>query len=941
MATKLYKCQFWSQNKLQGSDGTWGDGDKGMYWEIDIYSETIVAGTIEFRCLDYGFKYKMDGSDDPLISAIKTTSVEFHVILDDTSGIAALEDQIQAVATGNEGDLSVRIKYYDFDQSEWVMYWLGPILGDLGAIQDVGINRVLKVRATDGLSQLKFRKWSADGGNAGMKSMLYIIKKCLREIPTTSAYFGTSDFFIYSIPHMYNKAMGIVSGGGSDGVRGLLNDPLNRIYVNSEAFRDQDGIYLSYYHILEQILTAMNLRISMGPWRYAYGYSPGGSDTSRDTWRCSWMIMSPYQYMNLTTSTSSTNAINENTDGFLHPNDLTTGQAIKWYSQALLNLRVFQPGHRVSGSLTKFIAPLYQYSTVYEHSIWQNQIMGPINISTDEWTEINEAAATNTSYRVQNESVDIVCTSEDGNSAPQGWAGFCYGADQKIVISGACEIFPIQVLWDYWGENWSSLSFTGGNVGWIEDGYVMPRMQFNAEMHGEVYDSFDEENVNLNSNYWWHSQVFASMQGSVDWESINDTSCYPSCSAGGGIDWGQSGTANFWPGTQWDSTTPGSYSSYWWNEWTWGAGMTDQFGWVRTEDNEEDWNDLTWWGNFYPVRQKCDIVMQYPSTWNLSAFRQAMVDQGVVPTTYSLWLESAWLPFAVSQSYYKPNMMKLVDTQITLIAKRDRLKDYPTMSDDHYACSAEYLINREPELSDRHAPFGFSYTNLRVYVMNLGGKSTYFNYTVGQYTNTNGYATDGEVLEPDIIIGDQPTQNPNSDVEPPAGVTFTYMGQLMIQPWDHTDDEPFDLSDDSQQWKASDSFFNENWKYMHEIRALNGLSRRSVIKKKLQLKIIDRTQRYDIGTGNATGEYFKLTRVGFNGFLRWVLETASGTAGVDFDDVMPEWRKNAFDVECGYVITGGTFTAGTGQWDITAVDATSMKTAGLDNTTYSGDEIQN
>ena len=65
------------------------------------------------------------------------------------------------------------------------------------------------------------------------------------------------------------------------------------------------------------------------------------------------------------------------------------------------------------------------------------------------------------------------------------------------MITGACEIYPIQVLWDYWGENYSSLSFSGSNVGWITDGYIMPRMQFNVEMHGSVYNAFDQETVNI------------------------------------------------------------------------------------------------------------------------------------------------------------------------------------------------------------------------------------------------------------------------------------------------------------------------------------------------------------------------------------------------------------------------------------------------------------
>ena len=97
----------------------------------------------------------MDGGDDPLSSCIKTTSCEFNMIIEGAAQEQIIDD-ILSVTTGNEDEFSVKISI-NHPTHGFCTLWRGVLLGDLVEVEDVGINNIVKIQATDGLGRLKYR----------------------------------------------------------------------------------------------------------------------------------------------------------------------------------------------------------------------------------------------------------------------------------------------------------------------------------------------------------------------------------------------------------------------------------------------------------------------------------------------------------------------------------------------------------------------------------------------------------------------------------------------------------------------------------------------------------------------------------------------------------------------------------------------------------------
>ena len=130
MATK-YTCTFYSEN-VDAS----GNEQK---WKIDIDSSSFSGSSTEFKCTSEGFNLKMDGGSDSMLSPIKTTSVDFNMILESAT-LEGIIDDLQAVATGNEDDFSIAI--YNYYSGAFRLYWVGYLLGDLVTLTDTSINRI-------------------------------------------------------------------------------------------------------------------------------------------------------------------------------------------------------------------------------------------------------------------------------------------------------------------------------------------------------------------------------------------------------------------------------------------------------------------------------------------------------------------------------------------------------------------------------------------------------------------------------------------------------------------------------------------------------------------------------------------------------------------------------------------------------------------------------
>ena len=874
MSWKKYNCRFYSENTV--------DGEPDVWYQIAIYQETGSGTEVDFKCTSNAFTLKMDGGDDPLTSSIKTTSLEFDMIIEGPDQEQIIDD-ILSVSTGNENEYSVKVSIY-IPGTGWSTLWRGVLLGDLVQVQDVGLNNIIKVQAIDGLGQLKYKLWDS-ASYGGIRSCMYIIKACLRNIPLISNVYGTGDNFIAHIPFYYNKAMagGLTGANGVDSDtwrENVSHDPFSLTCVNTEVFKNDDGSYWSYYDILEQILGAFQSRLMMN--MVNDGSSP----------KAMWFIQNPFVYHDWNNNLDTDNLI------FFHGNDLGTDDALSYINN--FSTKLTDPSTRLSGGLTTFTPPLLSYKSVYNHKIMQNLALGPVSFNSQEYSEANPSTTADLIVDTPTNAFSYRIVKDQDETDVPGNGGFHKPSMTKVLITGELEYYPYHwAAWDFFNQNNYTINFGAYTNGIGVDQYVAARMGLMVSSRSEFnYSGTDYLVYNF---YYLGSSRFGNLTGSVPWVGPGETSV-------------GSPYIGFWNTTYPSEFTYDDFDTGD-DVYPWG---TDTNEWLYWFNNGASISTSNHWGFFTPYVHYVNSYLiaegsaysDFQDAWSFFNYSNLL---GTGVQAFSV--ESPAVPVVGNQYGFTPDTGVINHIDLIYAFGRDMWDNDGT--GNYYTCCLDWTNWKELLHEDRGVGFGYNLNNVRVYILgNENIDDGYYDYSIGEFTNGNGTPSDSDTQDPEIIIGDEPAYHGNAVEETNEGINPVYFGQFWIRntnPATSTND-PFYLGVDTTRWICKwESDDAGNWLKLHEKRCKMEVGHRYKLGQKLDVSFIDKSPETTY-----TGD-FLMTHLAFSGIYLW----SSGSTE------QSNWIDKPF------MIAGGEFNAGTMEWKVQLMECNNFYWSNLTNTSYS------
>ena len=879
MANTKYRCEFFSDNR---------NGADEQKWRININSETYSGAVIDFLTTRDGFTLNMDGGDDSMLAPMKTTSVSFNYIIDSVTTDDIISDLL-SIAGGNESEFTVEIENY-YNNSTWQTWWIGILQGDLAALDDTSPNRIINLKATDGLNTLKYIPYDHDN-DGGNRSALQVIKRCLAKITLNQGYYSGGKFLAHT-PFYYNKAMLGGSTWNSTWRDDVNHDPLAMCFVNTEVFQDNNGESWSCYKVLEQIVACFQLRIYQ-------------TQIHVDSGTAVWFLQSPM-----------VNHGNNNDDGFdssqlifYHSKSLSTDVAISFsngYDQAIYN-----PTDRIAGGKEMFIPPLLSYKSIYNHNIYNNMVLGPLQFtSTAHQNESTDHSFTTglLAYNFSNiQDIQPFGCVDDALKSTNMRVRVVGNIHTNVIDAGHSGFDGYNSGKEYWDlTNFALTDDNGINYSVAVDvGHHFPRLGIRVNTRSEAV----EAGGYVSSSYWWGQNKFAYLYGSVPWMGGQETDNYP----------------NNYKGVSFGSTMASCTGlafniSDVYNPLTtatnadgivlWGSSAADEdIGfWTRTteaEDNPSD-NHYGWCSPVYNAHEVwviSGIGSWVDTIWNASInadyFSQDMpfqVTTGPIP----------WDRQEADGAYGWSYLRKI---QIYLGLERDRVVD--SAGNTHYACAKDWTSNIDLECGSRGVHWLYTYSDVRVYVIGSQGDADLFDSTIACWENGNGTPSDEDVQSPEIVIGDHPVE-PNVTISNnnPIG---SYIGEFQI----FTQADPvggMEEGSDVQDWRTIHMTGSEDMN-LHIHRAKMALAHRYMLKYKVELNFRDQNS-------DSYGVKFILNRTLFSSILRWT------TAG-------NEWEQNSAATDIAFLPTGGSFTAGTGDVKLILEDCVTYSKNNLTDKSYS------
>ena len=945
MAYVKYECEFYSLNP---------DTTPESRFKLRIHkkSGTDPGTPYEFKCRNDGFTMTMDGRDDSMLSPIKTTSVEFTFIIEDgnTNQEQIIED-LQGISSENEGELCLEVQRWDNTSSSFRRYWIGVILGDLTYLDDRSPHNFIRIKAIDGLAQLKYKQFPIS--KEGTRSCLYYIKAALMEITSSQDDFGfwtsgdsNTENFLTHCPFYYNKAMGSINS--SSWRDDLDNDPLALTRISSLAFKDNSGQYWSYYKILEQIVSAFQLRLMMTPLR-----DDSGSGDEFYSPNCTWLLQAPLIWHNSTDNPARDTGAKYH---FYHGKTLSTDVALGYSG---ITLSAYNPSEILSGTKEVLIPPLLSYKCIYNHSNFLGVSLGPFHAQTA-WSSTNGVGGDfDYSYsngwaiaKTNNTSYSFFPLSKIQNQAPNGWVDNYTGkvSGQKILITGYVtvqpkfhafqassgsvgydsaeeyfELYGGDVFPDAWGNNW---------YGVADNAIIMPRLGVHIntilkDPDGPILGS-DGAYYRIN-DFFLGDRRFGLLAGSSVWSEVTVDTDLSVAKYEANEDWnfgdniyGYNGT---WYGIQHNPFNESTYSYIVDDVQQWGTDI--------------GWSDMYWWQTTSPETNPLTGVFQN-ITHNRFAFvspcyhdaqlvalngsvSSSVWDDGVWSsvvsdyiTSYPFTIESPPIPVSrpLLDENYGTNHIYNIEVYSLL-----GIDDCTTGSGSQQraACkswdySSLYVSGSTSggfESAARGIQWDYEINDVRVNITGVTAGENSFDSSIGWFENQNGTPSEEMTQEPEIIIGDNPPVDPfafaSDESTGTTGFGGSYPGEFRI----HTKADDYDMAEDD----SDIMIWRPRWQLgsggglLHHQRAENALAHYHQIKRGLQITFQDRTSTKEIEQKLASGIYY------------WASSH--------------RWGKNQENDSVAYLMTGFKFTAGTGIIDVTFEENTSFNRSNLTDKSFS------
>ena len=373
MAQVKYQCEFYSNN--------------GIRYRINIYHVDYTGSIVEFKGGMDGFKLKYEGTNDPEYKSIKASSLEFDFLIEQNPvavGTPTTGNIYGDLLGNNESKLFVILQHYDTSDTTWINSWAGDVIDDTVTIADQPLPTRIRIRATDGVAKMKQKIYSPKTG-ASWLCVLYYFQEAIEQTIYYSTMFpssgGTSTISIRNTSNRFQENMGSIT----DSTWKDTYNPYKLAFINEAAFKKDNGEFMTYYDIINQIATLYGVQFFQS---YKYNENQGGC----------WWIFSRYVMYNESTSSVTSSCRIFNNQAYK-----SDGTALTEYEYAIPNTSVLNTFSlditqdigldldtdrpKLKGNKISYLAPLGRVFNNYYHDLISYPLNMP-NTNPDQYSNI-------------------------------------------------------------------------------------------------------------------------------------------------------------------------------------------------------------------------------------------------------------------------------------------------------------------------------------------------------------------------------------------------------------------------------------------------------------------------------------------------------------------------------------------------------------------------
>lgn len=359
---------------------------------MNLYHVDYSGTTIPFVAGPEGFQLTYEGETNSVFECIKASSMQFDFVITEaptSSGDPTTGNIYADLLANNENKLFVIVQQYDSGNSAWRNFWAGDIIDDTVEIQDAPYPIQIRIKATDGIAKLKEKPYVPLTGGTWL-TILYLIQECISQTLYYSTLFpssgGTSVITIRNTPDRYAENMGSIT----DSTWQDTYNPMKLCMLNEAAFVKKDGIYFTYYEILEQIC---NL------WGCQFFLSSIWNEDIGCTW---WLFSRNILYFEdgpsiLDTCRVFKNQAYDSANTALNFAEYSVPNTSVNYTPTLTKTIGDADHPKFKGNKITFLAPLRLVKNVYNHDLFSYNWNSPSAGSTNIWHEFGTLRNTSTS----------------------------------------------------------------------------------------------------------------------------------------------------------------------------------------------------------------------------------------------------------------------------------------------------------------------------------------------------------------------------------------------------------------------------------------------------------------------------------------------------------------------------------------------------------------
>ena len=407
MAGIKYQCEFYSNN--------------GSRYRMNLYHVDYSGTTIPFKAGPEGFQLRYEGETNSVYECIKPSSLQFDFIVEEaptSSGDPTTGNIYDDLLANTENKMFVIIQQYDSNNTAWRNFWAGDIIDDTVEIEDAPYPVQIRIKATDGTAKLKEKEYEPLTGGTWL-TVLYFIQECISQTLYYSTLFpssgGTSVITIRNTPDRYAENMGSIT----DSTWQDTYNPMKLCMLNEAAFLKKDGVYFTYYEILEQICTL---------WGCQFFLSSLWNEDLGCTW---WLFSRNIMYYETGSSILDTcrvfkNQAYDSGNTALNFAEYSVPDTSVNYTPTLTKTIGDADHPKFSGNKITYLAPLRLVKNIYNHDLFSYNWNSPSAGSTNIWHEFGTLRQNATS------GFQYFLNTSDGNGVDLASPYFPEGMDYTV-----------------------------------------------------------------------------------------------------------------------------------------------------------------------------------------------------------------------------------------------------------------------------------------------------------------------------------------------------------------------------------------------------------------------------------------------------------------------------------------------------------------------------